>query len=141
MRRAVLGLGMAAVLLIPAQASERDPFSRGTPWKNHPILSFAGTPLSIHNSEGDAKPAGKVRDWLSSYDRSKNDCHVTDTVPGKQMWIVCVRRGLYGSPPHKLVFVYQASVIGAGYVLINFATTDGTPLLGRDLLDHFRDEI
>lgn len=140
-KRVVLVLGIATALLVPAWANERDPFSRGTPWKSHPTLSFAGTPLSIYNSEGNAKSAGTVRDWLSSHDRAKNDCSVTDTVPGKRMWIVCVRRGLYGSPPHKLVFVYHASVVGAGYVLINFATTDGNPLLGRDLIDHFRDEV
>ncbi|TCR60936.1 hypothetical protein [Bosea sp. BK604] len=134
-------VGLSVLASGGAVGQERTAFAAGTPWKKDPIVSKVGAPLSIYDPQGMAKPAGTVRDWLIGHDQSKNDCEVTETVRDKQMWIVCTRRGLYGDPPHKLVFAYQASVFAAGSVLINFATADGNPLVGRDLIDHFRDEI
>ncbi|MGU3326096.1 hypothetical protein ACLBXB_04085 [Methylobacterium mesophilicum] len=115
---------------------------KALPWQRYARLSSPNTRLEIQGPAGKAVPAGSAQRWLIGHSEM-NDCSVADGA-GPNVQITCVRRGkYYDTPgkPMKLVFTYTGTFSAPNTLLIVSGTTKGNPLLGQDLVDHFRDEI
>ena len=133
---------LAAVFVVAATVTGAGAVDGAVPWRKYPRLSSAPTRLQVVGPDGKPVPAGTAKAWLTGH-AQMNDCMVSDG-GGQNVLITCVRRGKYYDTPGKpikLVFTYTGTFSTPDTLRIVSGTTKGNPLIGQDLIDHFRDEV